>query len=467
MADTEVKPVEPTPQEAPVIKPWEQEWVQKPVQAVSESIQATKDTVTEAVKGFKWPWERDWSSKTPEPTQTADKPAAGAPKEPATGAYFMPDKDSKYAKMVRSYYETQLKAESQLRHYGKDGNLLRSEKGAQGVSQVMPKTGDTPGYGVKPLQSETEEEFRRFGFDYMVAMNQKYKGDIRKALAAYNYGPGNVDKAIREARKAGVPWERKVPLETRNYLKKIVGNGDKVQREEGDVVNQELYPNYGTPTNPSSAERSRTSVLKEASNLPEYTELIDFLSERRAVPDIKTGYLSGTGEFKTPGFFKTDTPDRGIITVGNNALTGDNKGNDFSSGTVVHELTHAADRQINRMANELKKKSDLSPAEERFLDTFEKTSEYKRRGKDHSYATYAKLLANAINQGWTAEKANYRSSNDELMAFGMGNSARKGQYMYGEAPEHIDSSIATEFRMLLNHANAVAKEHSKTKKQGR
>lgn len=80
MADTEVKPVETKPQEAPVAKPWEQEWVQKPVQAISESIQETKATVTEAVKGFKWPWERDWTSKTPEPTQTADK----AVKQPST-----------------------------------------------------------------------------------------------------------------------------------------------------------------------------------------------------------------------------------------------------------------------------------------------------------------------------------------------------------------------------------------------
>ena len=68
-----------------------------------------------------------------------------------------------------------------------------SSKGALGVTQVMPKTGADPGYGVKPLQNQTVAEQTRFGKDYLTAMLNKYDGNVEKALAAYNAGPAAVD----------------------------------------------------------------------------------------------------------------------------------------------------------------------------------------------------------------------------------------------------------------------------------
>ena len=68
-----------------------------------------------------------------------------------------------------------------------------SSKGARGLTQVMPATGVDPGYGVAPLKDQSPEEYRRFGKDYLVAMLNKYDGDVEKSLAAYNAGPGNVD----------------------------------------------------------------------------------------------------------------------------------------------------------------------------------------------------------------------------------------------------------------------------------
>ena len=72
-------------------------------------------------------------------------------------------------------------------------NNAVSPKGARGLTQVMPKTGEDPGYGVAPLKDQSPEEYRRFGKDYLVAMLNKYDGDVEKSLAAYNAGPGNVD----------------------------------------------------------------------------------------------------------------------------------------------------------------------------------------------------------------------------------------------------------------------------------
>ena len=72
-------------------------------------------------------------------------------------------------------------------------NNAVSPKGARGLTQVMPKTGEDPGYGVAPLKDQSPEEYRRFGKDYLVAMLNKYDGDVEKSFAAYNAGPGNVD----------------------------------------------------------------------------------------------------------------------------------------------------------------------------------------------------------------------------------------------------------------------------------
>nr|WP_249182368.1 lytic transglycosylase domain-containing protein [Burkholderia vietnamiensis] len=55
---------------------------------------------------------------------------------------------------------------------------------------------------------------------YMQSLMKKYGGDIRKALAAYNWGPGNLDKDIA---KNGGQWESNLPAETRKYIAAIAG----------------------------------------------------------------------------------------------------------------------------------------------------------------------------------------------------------------------------------------------------
>lgn len=104
-------------------------------------------------------------------------------------------------------------------HRDANGNLITSPKGAQGISQVMPKTGTDPGYGVQPLQDQSEAEYRRFGRDYLAAMLRNYGGDRRKALAAYNAGPGSVDSAVK---KYGDDWMSHLPQETQNYVPSIL-----------------------------------------------------------------------------------------------------------------------------------------------------------------------------------------------------------------------------------------------------
>lgn len=129
---------------------------------------------------------------------------------------------------------SQLKdAESGSRHVDASGKLITSKAGAKGITQIMPRTGANPGYGVKPLQNDSPEEYERFGRDYLAAMLREYKGDYEKALAAYNAGPGNVNRAISRARAEGGDWKDYLPKpeETLPYIDKIL-RGAGIKRYE-------------------------------------------------------------------------------------------------------------------------------------------------------------------------------------------------------------------------------------------
>jgi hypothetical protein len=102
-----------------------------------------------------------------------------------------------------------------------------SPKGAQGVMQLMPGTMRDPGFGVTPPRDNSEAENRRAGREYLDAMHSRYK-DPTTALMAYNWGPGSVDKWIKNGRNPNA-----VPKETRNYVKQITGQSISGQQSTG------------------------------------------------------------------------------------------------------------------------------------------------------------------------------------------------------------------------------------------
>lgn len=92
--------------------------------------------------------------------------------------------------------------------------------GAQGLAQFMPATWKDYGKGASPFEpAPALDACVRLMRDNL----KRYAGDTRLALAAYNCGPGNVNKA---AKKAGsFAWdalERYLPAETRAYVPAIL-----------------------------------------------------------------------------------------------------------------------------------------------------------------------------------------------------------------------------------------------------
>jgi hypothetical protein len=114
----------------------------------------------------------------------------------------------------------------------------RSHVGARGLMQLMPRTGRW--MGARDLYSP--EQNVDAGVKYIKYLDKRFNGDLRKIIAAYNGGEGNVK------RYNGIPPFR----ETRQYVKKVMKNYDKrtkqIERYEKEQVGGSVLEADGSLT---------------------------------------------------------------------------------------------------------------------------------------------------------------------------------------------------------------------------
>ena len=121
-----------------------------------------------------------------------------------------------------------------------------SHAGARGLMQLMPGTAREQA-GKMGLEYDSQAVFHDAGYNlllgdgYFRRMLEYYNGSYPLAVAAYNAGPGNVNKWLRangDPRNGSVDWIdwiEKIPLsETRNYVQRVLENA---------VVYEAMYPN--------------------------------------------------------------------------------------------------------------------------------------------------------------------------------------------------------------------------------
>lgn len=104
-----------------------------------------------------------------------------------------------------------------------------SPKGAMGLAQFMPETWKEWGQGKDPYDPEASLDA---GARYMAHLLERYNGDYKLALAAYNAGMGNVDK------HGGVPPFK----ETQSYVENILAGIDP-RMASTDSVGPAVDPN--------------------------------------------------------------------------------------------------------------------------------------------------------------------------------------------------------------------------------
>jgi len=133
-----------------------------------------------------------------------------------------------------------------------------SHAGARGLMQLMPGTAREQAgkvglsYNMGALMTDANYNIR-LGDGYFGRMMTYFNGSYPLAVAAYNAGPGNVNKWLRsngDPRNGGIEWVdwiERIPLsETRNYVQRVLENA---------VVYEALQPQRAVNRGPNPISR--------------------------------------------------------------------------------------------------------------------------------------------------------------------------------------------------------------------
>jgi len=128
---------------------------------------------------------------------------------------------------------------------------------ASGLWQFIPGTGSNYGLkqnwwydGRRDVVAST-----RAALDYLQSLHDAFDGDWLLAIAAYNCGEGNVQRAVDRNLRAGRPidfWHLKLPTETRAYvpkllaMRRIVANPSAYGLEFSQIDDEPYFTSVGT-----------------------------------------------------------------------------------------------------------------------------------------------------------------------------------------------------------------------------
>jgi soluble lytic murein transglycosylase len=171
-----------------------------------------------------------------QPFQNATQSTAPQPQAPVAPVQAQPYVPPQAPQGV---FGRMIQAESGGQQYNPQGGILTSPKGAQGIAQIMPSTAAQPGYGIKPATPQelaTPQGNMLFGQRYFEGMYNKFGQDPEKAAAAYNAGPGTIERAMQTAAQQGGTWKDYIPDETKKYLDKVIPAGEAATKKYGPML---------------------------------------------------------------------------------------------------------------------------------------------------------------------------------------------------------------------------------------
>ncbi|MFN4975944.1 MAG: lytic transglycosylase domain-containing protein [Bacteroidota bacterium] len=138
-----------------------------------------------------------------------------------------------------------------------------STKGARGLMQLIPSTARD--MGLKPGEEFIPSKNLYAGAKYLSGQLQQQGGDVRRALAAYNWGPGNLQRKGME----------NLPSETREYIPRVLRFHAEIQagkhKELLDYVQRNLDPRVFASTNDMAptiiGSFNTTNIVNDGGNM--------------------------------------------------------------------------------------------------------------------------------------------------------------------------------------------------------
>jgi membrane-bound lytic murein transglycosylase D len=143
---------------------------------------------------------------------------------------------------------------------------------AAGMWQFMPGTGRTFNLKRNMWQDERRDVLASTSaaLDYLSRLHDMF-GDWYLALAAYNWGEGNVQRAIARNQAAGLPTDYqslRMPNETRNYVPKLQAVKNIIARPQQYGLTLPEIPNHPYFVTVTTSRDIDVTVAAKLANLP-------------------------------------------------------------------------------------------------------------------------------------------------------------------------------------------------------
>lgn len=245
--------------------------------------------------------------------------------------------------------------ESGGRQFGADGKPLTSPKGAVGIAQVMPDTAPEAaklaGLPWDENRYRNDAAYNRaLGMAYFQKQLRDFGGDLPKAYAAYNAGPGALQSALKDAKDGN--WLALLPKETQDYVVKNMqaynaGQGRPARPTLADIEAQ-LQNDPRLAGNPERLKIARVEAERQ------FNMQTAALKQRddEAVATALRGLYENGGRFsELPVSIRANIPPEKLTSV-MGAAERIAKGDDTTSLWLYNKLTNSPDELARLSDNE-------------------------------------------------------------------------------------------------------------------